>query len=110
MLDDNGEFTRQFNKDVYQKIELERFSVIAPKPFDAVVSAFRASVGHPDYPRTSIRFPKATELRRRRNFVSISIAVVSHPGSVGFRIGRSSPSARTTTIIWAVLGVYDFRC
>ena len=30
------------------KIEIERFSLIASKPFDDVVAAINAGIGHPD--------------------------------------------------------------
>ena len=31
-----------------RKVDLERFSVISSKPFDAVVAAIKASIGHPN--------------------------------------------------------------
>jgi uncharacterized protein (DUF302 family) len=31
-----------------RKVEMERFSVTSPKPFDAVVAAIKASIGHPN--------------------------------------------------------------
>ena len=31
-----------------RKIEIERFSLIASKPFDGVVAAINAGIGHPD--------------------------------------------------------------
>jgi len=31
-----------------RKIEIERFSVTSSKPFEAVVAALEAAVGHPD--------------------------------------------------------------
>ena len=40
-----------------RKVEIERLSVISSKPFDAVVAALRAAVGHPDM----VEFMKATK-------------------------------------------------
>jgi uncharacterized protein (DUF302 family) len=31
-----------------RKVEMERFSVTSPKPFDAVVAAIKAAIGHPN--------------------------------------------------------------
>ena len=31
-----------------RKVEMERFSVTSSKPFDAVVAAIKASIGHPN--------------------------------------------------------------
>ena len=40
-----------------RKFEIERLSVISSKPFDAVVAALKAAVGHPDM----VEFMKATK-------------------------------------------------
>ena len=40
-----------------RKVEIERFSVTSPKPFDVVVAALQAAVGHPDM----VEFVKATK-------------------------------------------------
>jgi hypothetical protein len=34
--------------DVINKIEIERFSVTSSKPFDQLVAAINAAIGHPD--------------------------------------------------------------
>lgn len=38
----------QGGSDVIRRIEIERFSLISSKPFDQVVSAVNALIGHPD--------------------------------------------------------------
>jgi choline dehydrogenase-like flavoprotein len=39
-----------------RRVEVERFSLISSKPFEAVLTALKAAVGHPDM----AEFPKAT--------------------------------------------------
>jgi hypothetical protein len=43
-----------------RKVEIERFSVTSSKPFEAVVAALEAAVGHPDM----LEFVKATNCAR----------------------------------------------
>jgi uncharacterized protein (DUF302 family) len=48
-----------------RKVEMERFSMISPKPFDAVVGAIKASIGHPnmaEFWQTTQRATTAAEL------------------------------------------------
>ena len=48
-----------------RKIEMERFTVISSKPFDAVVAAIKASVGHPnmaEFAQATQRATSAAEL------------------------------------------------
>ena len=43
-----------------RKVEVERLSVTSPKPFEVVVAALEAAVGHPDM----VEFTKATQSAR----------------------------------------------
>ena len=43
-----------------RKVEIERFSVTSSKPFEAVLAALEATVGHPDM----VEFVKATKAAR----------------------------------------------
>ena len=52
----------QERKQTIKKVEIERFSVISSKPFEAVVAALRVAVGRPDM----VEFAKAT--KGARNF------------------------------------------
>ena len=48
-----------------RKVEMERFSVTSSKPFDAVVAAIKASIGHPnmgEFWQTTQRATTAAEL------------------------------------------------
>jgi uncharacterized protein (DUF302 family) len=48
-----------------RKVEMERFSVTSSKPFDAVVTAIKASIGHPnmaEFRQVTQRATTATEL------------------------------------------------
>jgi uncharacterized protein (DUF302 family) len=48
-----------------RKVEMERFSVTSPKPFDAVVAALKSSVGHPnmaEFAQATQRATSAAEL------------------------------------------------
>ncbi|MGC1782572.1 MAG: DUF302 domain-containing protein [Acidobacteriaceae bacterium] len=48
-----------------RKVEMERFSVISSKPFDAVVAGIKASIGHPnmaEFWQTTQRAATAAEL------------------------------------------------
>ena len=48
-----------------RKVEIERFSVTSSKPFDAVVAAIKASIGHPnmaEFSQTTQRATTAAEL------------------------------------------------
>lgn len=60
-----------------RRVEIERFSVISSKPFDAVVAAVKASVGHPDM----VEFAKA--LRGARSFAELESAVRGGLGRTG---------------------------
>jgi uncharacterized protein (DUF302 family) len=54
---------------VIRKIEIERFSVISSKPFDTVVAAVNAAIGHPDM----AEFGRAT--LEARSFAELKNAV-----------------------------------
>jgi uncharacterized protein (DUF302 family) len=62
------------------KIEVERVSVISSKPFETVLEALRAAVGHPDM----ADFPKITG--GARTFAELESAVRKGLGSSGFMI------------------------
>ena len=63
-----------------KKVEVERFSVISSKPFEAVVAAFNAAVGHPDM----VEFVKAT--KGTRTFAELESAVHRSLGSTGMMV------------------------
>ena len=60
-----------------RKVEIERFSVTSSKPFDAVVAALEAAVGHPDM----VEFGKAT--KAARTFAELEGAVQKGLGRTG---------------------------
>jgi uncharacterized protein (DUF302 family) len=60
-----------------RKVEIERFSVTSSKPFELVVTALEAAVGHPDM----VEFMKAT--RRARTFVELESTVHKGLGRTG---------------------------
>jgi len=64
-------------KMTIRKVEIERFSVISSKPFEAVVGAIEAAVGHPDM----VEFAKAT--RGARTFAELESAVHRGLGRTG---------------------------
>jgi hypothetical protein len=55
--------------EMIKKIEIERFSLTSSKPFDQVVAAVNAAIGHPDM----AEFGKAT--REARSFTELKSAV-----------------------------------
>ena len=63
-----------------RKVEIERFSVISSKPFEAVVTAIEAAVGHPDM----VEFMKAT--KDARTFVELENVVQRSLGRTGLMI------------------------
>ena len=63
-----------------RKVEIERFSVISSKPFDAVVAAIEAAVGHPDI----VGVMKAT--KDARTFAELESVVQRSLGRTGLII------------------------
>jgi len=63
-----------------KKIEIDRLSVTSSKPFDAVVAALEASIGHPDM----VEFMRAT--REARNFAELETAVQKGLGRTGLML------------------------
>lgn len=63
-----------------KKIEIDRLSVTSSKPFDAVVAALEAGIGHPDI----AEFMKAT--REARTFAALEAAVQRGLGSTGLML------------------------
>jgi uncharacterized protein (DUF302 family) len=60
-----------------RKVEIERFSLISSKPFEVVVAALEAAVGHPDM----VEFVKATQ--GARTFAELESAVHRGLGRTG---------------------------
>ncbi len=60
-----------------RKVEIERFSLISSKPFEVVVAALKAAVGHPDM----VEFVKATQ--GARTFAELESAVHRGLGRTG---------------------------
>lgn len=60
-----------------RKIEIERLNVTSSKPFEVVVAAFKAAVGHPDM----VEFVKATQ--GARTFAELESAVHRGLGKTG---------------------------
>ena len=60
-----------------RRVEMERFSVISSKPFQAVLAALKAAVGHPDM----AEFAKAT--KSARTFAELEDAVHGGLGKTG---------------------------
>lgn len=63
-----------------RKIEVERFSATSSKPFEAVVAALKAAVGHPDM----VEFRKAT--KSARTFAELENTVQSGLGRTGLML------------------------
>jgi uncharacterized protein (DUF302 family) len=70
-------FDARKEKMMISKVEIERFSVTSSKPFEAVVAALEAAVGHPDM----VEFVKAT--KGARTFAELESAVYSGLGRTG---------------------------
>jgi uncharacterized protein (DUF302 family) len=60
-----------------RRIEMERFSMISPKPFQAVLAALKAAVGHPDI----AEFAKA--VKGAQTFAELEDSVRSGLGETG---------------------------
>lgn len=60
-----------------RRVEIDRFSVISSKPFEAVLTALRAAVGHPDMTEF------ATATKDARTFTKLEDAVRQGLGKVG---------------------------
>ncbi len=60
-----------------RKVEIERFSVTSSKPFEVVVAALKADVGHPDM----VEFAKAA--KEARSFAELEAAVHKGLGRTG---------------------------
>jgi hypothetical protein len=60
-----------------RRVEIERFSVTSSKPFEVVVAALKAAVGHPDM----VKFVKAT--KGARSFADLESAVHRILGKTG---------------------------
>jgi uncharacterized protein (DUF302 family) len=60
-----------------RRVEIERFSVTSSKPFEVVVAALKAAVGHPDM----VKFMKAT--KGARSFADLESAVHRILGKTG---------------------------
>ena len=86
-----------------RKVEMERFSVTSSKPFDAVVAAIKASIGHPNMAelwQTTQRATTAAELE-----VAIQ-PVLGESGLIQFvgMIIRKGTEHYTSRIIRLVIG------
>ena len=86
-----------------RKVEMERFSVTSSKPFDAVVAAIKASIGHPNMAelwQTTQRATTAAELE-----VAIQ-PVLGESGLIQFvgMIIRKGTDHYTSRIIRLVIG------
>jgi uncharacterized protein (DUF302 family) len=62
---------------VVRKVEIERFSLVSSKPFEAVVAALKAAVGHPDM----VEFVRATQ--GARTFAELECSVHKGLGRTG---------------------------
>ena len=60
-----------------RRVEIERFSVTSSKPFEVVVAALKAAVGHPDM----VKFVKAT--KGARSFADLERVVYRILGKTG---------------------------
>ena len=79
----HGSYSRVIRVDLrkenmtIRKVEIERFSVTSSKPFEAVVGALEATVGHPDM----VEFVKA--IKGARTFAQLESAVHKGLGRTG---------------------------
>ena len=90
-----------------RKVEIERFSMISSKPFEAVVAALKAAVGHPDM----VEFMQTTN--DARTFAELERAVHRGLGKTGlmmfmeFDLGailRTETGLDTPKIVRLVIG------
>src|SRR5713226_535553 len=77
MLSSSDSFGCQEERMTSRKIEMERLSMTSSKPFEAVVAALRAAIGHPDMGE----FLKAT--LSARTFADLESAVQKSLGRTG---------------------------
>lgn len=94
-------------KMTIRKVEVERFSVTSSKPFEAVVAALEAAVGHPDM----VEFAKAT--KAARTLAELESAVQKGLGTTGLMmfmvldhgaILRKETGLKTPKIVRFVVG------
>src|ERR1700722_17970647 len=60
---------REGGREMIRKIEVQRFSLTTPKPFDEVVASVNAAIGHPDM----VEFARSTH--EARSFAELKSAV-----------------------------------
>jgi uncharacterized protein (DUF302 family) len=73
-------FERGARFEVIRKIEIERFSVTSSKPFDKVVAALDAAIGHPDM----AEFARSS--REARSFAELENAIQKGLSEVGLML------------------------
>ena len=90
-----------------RKVEMERFSVTSSKPFDAVVAAIKASIGHPnmaEFLQTTQRATTAAELEFAIKPVLGESGLMQFVEFDHGMIVRKGTEHHTTRIIRLVLG------
>src|SRR5580698_2054494 len=90
-----------------RKVEMERFSVTSSKPFDAVIAAIKASIGHPNM----AEFWQATQRATTAAELEVAIqAVLGESGLMQFvefdhgMIVRKGTEHHTSRIVRLVIG------
>jgi uncharacterized protein (DUF302 family) len=76
-VNDNG---GKKNNMTIRRVEIERFSVISPKPFEMIVAALEAAIGNPDI----VEFLKA--IQGARTFIELESMVHSSLGKTGLML------------------------
>ena len=90
-----------------RKIEMERFTVISSKPFDAVVAAIKASVGHPNMPEFAQATQRATSAAELEAAIQPGLSETGLMQFMEFDLGaivRTGTDNHTSRIIRLVIG------
>jgi uncharacterized protein (DUF302 family) len=90
-----------------RKVEMERFSVTSSKPFDAVVAAIKASIGHPNMAELWQAAQRATTATELEAAIQPSLGATGLMEFVEFDHGmvvRKGTENHTSRIIRLVIG------
>jgi uncharacterized protein (DUF302 family) len=90
-----------------RKIEMERFTVISSKPFDAVIAAIKASIGHPNMAEFAQATQRATSAAELEGAIQPGLSETGLMQFMEFDLGmiiRKGTGNRTSRIIRLVIG------
>ena len=90
-----------------RQISVERFSVTSSKPFENIVSAIEAAVGHPDMREFATHSGETTSFAELKRFIEASLGESGFMEFTRFNIGavlRKESGAATPKILRLVIG------